>query len=325
MREAFSRFYVPAILGLLATGCAAQQPQPLRGHVSLPGKDWGLVLELPGFVVKASEVMPDGRRYMAAENETTHLVVSVTLEQVKSSSTARPCHESLEQKTKHPPNKIQNVRISRLGDLDVMRYTVPKVGGQQTDQESLYACQFYEGAYIDIHLSKVNYTSTDEPLFTEVINTMHIARVQPSSMDLLQQGSLFYLQHDYTGAIGPYSEALELEKADPKLKRSLWYVLVDNLGMSYGITGNLEKAKETFEYGLSKDPTYPMFYYNLACTHAEMGSATEAENYLRRAFDNKANVVSGESMPDPRKDESFKKLMKNKQFREFVETLPRPQ
>jgi hypothetical protein len=47
-------------------------------------------------------------------------------------------------------------------------------------------------------------------------------------------------------------------------------VLVDNLGMAYGITGDLKKASEIFEYGLSKDDTYPMFYYNLACTYAEM-------------------------------------------------------
>ena len=55
-----------------------------------------------------------------------------------------------------------------------------------------------------------------------------------------------------------------------KLDKTLWYVLIDNLGMSYGITGDLQEAKETFDYGVSKDPTYPLFYYNLACTYAEM-------------------------------------------------------
>jgi tetratricopeptide (TPR) repeat protein len=93
--------------------------------------------------------------------------------------------------------------------------------------------------------------------------------------------------------------------------------------MSYGITGNLQKAKETFEYGLSKDPEYPLFYYNLACTYAETDNATEAKDYLKKAFDHKANVLPGESMPDPRNDDSFQKLMKNKEFRELAETLAR--
>ena len=75
-------------------------------------------------------------------------------------------------------------------------------------------------------------------------------------------------------------------------------MLVDNLGMSYGITGDLQKAKETFDYGVSKDPTYPLFYYNLACTYAEMNDTAKAGAYLEKAFDYKANVLPGETMPD---------------------------
>lgn len=282
-----------------------------------------MVLNLPGFAVRAVETKPDGRRYMVAENETTNVVVSLTLEQVKPGAPASSCRESLEKKTKNAPLKIQDVRFSRLGDVDVMQYVVPEFRGQRVNQESMFACQIYDNTYIDLHVSKVNYMTADEPLFAGVLNSMHIDKVQRSSVELVEQASRLYLQHDYKGAIGPYSQALELEKANPKLEKSLWYVLVDNLGMSYGITGDLAKAKETFEYGVSKDPTYPLFHYNLACTYAEMGDATEAGNYLKKAFDYKANVLPGESIPDPRKDDSFKKLMKNKEFRELADTLAR--
>jgi tetratricopeptide (TPR) repeat protein len=216
------------------------------------------------------------------------------------------------------------LEFSHSGDFDVMRYLVPEFAGKRLDQESLFACQFYDNTYIDLHISKVNYVVADDPLFADVLKSLHIDNVQRSSMELVGQASRLYLQHDYKGAIGAYSEALELEKTNPKLEKSFWYVLVDNLGMSYGITGDLQKAKETFEYGLSKDSTYPLFHYNLACTYAEMGDAAAAEDYLKKAFDNKANVLPGESMPDPRKDDSFKKLMKDKSFRELTETLTRP-
>jgi tetratricopeptide (TPR) repeat protein len=295
----------------------------MSGRLSLPAKDWGVVLKLPRFAVRAVETKPDGRRYMVAENETTNVVVSLTLEQVKPGAPASSCRESLEKKTKNAPLKIQDVRFSRLGDVDVMQYVVPEFRGQRVNQESMFACQIYDNTYIDLHVSKVNYMTADEPLFAGVLNSMHIDKVQRSSVELVEQASRLYLQHDYKGAIGPYSQALELEKANPKLEKSLWYVLVDNLGMSYGITGDLAKAKETFEYGISKDPTYPLFHYNLACTYAEMGDATEAGNYLKKAFDYKANVLPGESIPDPRKDDSFKKLMKNKEFRELADTLAR--
>jgi len=318
-----SRLCVLPTLAFVAMSCVGQQSQPLPGRLSLPAKDWGVVLNLPGFVVKTVETKPDGRRYMVAGNENTKVVVSVTLEQTKSGAPARSCRQSLEEKTRHTPLKIQDVRFSHSGDVDVMRYMVPEFRGQRVNQESLFACQFYDNTYIDLHVSKVNYVTADEPLFADVLASMHIDKVQNSSMELVEQASRLYLRRDYKDAIGPYSQALELEKASPTLENSFWYVLVDNLGMSYGITGNLQKAKETFEYGLSKDAKYPLFYYNLACTYAEMGDAAEAENYLRKAFEYKANVLPGESIPDPRKDDSFRKLMKNKEFRELAETLAR--
>lgn len=282
-----------------------------------------MVLTLPGFVAKTVETKPDGRRYMVAENGSTKVVVSVTLEETKSATPGNSCRQSLEDKTKHPPIKIQDVRFSRSSDFDVMRYLVADFNGQRVNQESLFACQFYDNTYIDVHVSKVNYVTADEPLFTDVMASMHIDKVQRSSAELLGQASRLYLQHDYKGAIGPYSQALELEKVNSTLQKPLWYVLVDNLGMSYGITGNLQKAKDTFEYGVSKDPEYPLFYYNLACTYAEMDDAAEAKDYLKKAFDRKTNVLPGESIPDPRKDDSFQKLMKNKEFRELAETLAR--
>jgi len=144
---------------------------------------------------------------------------------------------------------------------------------------------------------------------------------QRTSFELLQQASRLYLQHDYKGAIGPYSQALELEKVNAKLDKTLWYVLIDNLGMSYGITRDLQEAKETFNYGVSKDPTYPLFYYNLACTYAEMNDVANASSYLKKAFEYKANTLPGERMPDPRTDDSFKKLMKNKEFQELAKSL----
>jgi len=258
---------------------------------------------------------------MIAKNDTTKVVVSIFLEQTTPGAHVSSCRESLQKKTKQPPFKIQDVRFSRLGDADVMEYMVPEAGGQRVNQKSIFACQFYDNTYIDLHVSKVNYVTSDEALLASVLNSMHIDSVQSSSMELMAQASRIYLQHDYKGAIGPYSQALELEKVDPKLGKPLWYVLVDNLGMSYGITGDLQKAKATFDYGLSKDPTYPLFYYNLACTYAEMGDAAKAESYLKEAFNHKANALPGETMPDPRTDDSFRELMKTKEFRELAEGL----
>ena len=109
-------------------------------------------------------------------------------------------------------------------------------------------------------------------------------KIAKESMQYVGQGSAAYLKQDYKKAIQLYGKALELEKKEPTLEKDIWRVLVDNLGMSYGISGDNKKAKEIFEYGLSKDDKYPMFYYNLACAFAEMNDLDNAIINLKHFY-----------------------------------------
>jgi hypothetical protein len=160
---------------------AAQEPEPLRGRLSLASKDWGAVLDLPGFTVRVVETKPDGRRYMAAENKTTQVVVSLILEEAKSGVHVRSCRQALEEKTKNTKLKIRDVRFLRSGDVDFMRYMVPEFNGQPINQESLFACEFYDDTYIHLHMSKVNYAAADESSFADVFNSLKIEKIERSS------------------------------------------------------------------------------------------------------------------------------------------------
>jgi len=101
-------------------------------------------------------------------------------------------------------------------------------------------------------------------------------------------------------------------------------VLVDNLGMSYGILLDSDHAQEVFAYGVSKDPAYPLFYYNLACVAADKSDVAEAERNLKLAYQYRKNMIPGEPFPDARGDDSFQVLLRNKEFRAFVEALYSP-
>ncbi len=120
-------------------------------------------------------------------------------------------------------------------------------------------------------------------------------------MKLLLEGSIFYRKNHYREAATYYQRALDLEKKKRTLSQDLWRVLVDNLAMSYGILGDLKKSKEVLEYGISQDPTYPNFYYILACTYAEMNDLDHTISNLKTAFDYRANTIPGEAMPYPQK------------------------
>jgi tetratricopeptide (TPR) repeat protein len=140
---------------------------------------------------------------------------------------------------------------------------------------------------------------------------------------LVDQGSRFVVEGDFKSAIAPYQLALNREKAKRTLSQTLWRVMIDNLGQAYGISGDLKKAKATLDYGISKDPNYPMFHYNLACTYAEMNDVDKAISSLRKAYENKQNLNKGDKFPNPWTDNSFKKLLDNDKFNNALMELTR--
>ena len=180
----------------------------------------------------------------------------------------------------------------------------------------------------EVHLSKVNYRPKDDARLAAELDSVRFASdstTESSSLDLLRTGSQLYLQHNYLAASNYYQQALNLEKQKPSLQEDYFKILVDNLGMSYGLTGHLAEAKDTFEYGISQEPTYPLFYYNLACTYGEMGQRDKALEQLRRAYQYKANMIGGERFPDPLVDDSFRAFVKEKGFVEAVRAMQQNQ
>ncbi len=100
-------------------------------------------------------------------------------------------------------------------------------------------------------------------------------------------------------------------------------VITDQAGMAYGISGDITKARHLFERAFVDDPDYPLNYYNLACADAEEKNLADARTHLQQAFARKANVIAGEAMPDPTKDDSFLPYRGNKEFWAFLESLQR--
>ena len=309
--------------------------------VSFPGKNWAVEIDSPGFTVESEVKKSDGREYFLAHNSTTDVVLSVTLEQSKGGADSSTCPGYLEKRVQALSQLgVTNVKESTIGSMAVIEYLIPKPNGIPLRQKNVVACIAKEDIYIDIHLSKANFQPSDESLFTNVLNQVHItnrtgpeASISPgapggkavssgaSSLNYFREGNRYYKANDFGNSIAPHQKALELEKQQPRLSKNYWRVLVDNLGMAYGVTGDLNHAEETFNYGVSKDPDYPMFHYNLGCVYAERDGMEAAMKHLQKAFALKANAIPDEGMPDPRQDDSFRRFMSNERFRKFVDSL----
>jgi tetratricopeptide (TPR) repeat protein len=294
--------------------------------VSVPGKSWAVQIDTPGFSIEQDTVQ-QGRRYLMASDDKSGVVLSVTLERVNGKAEMDECRSSLQKRAAGGQSKMDNVRTPEFNEIPIVEYSIPLTQGIQ--QGNLFACVVNEDVYIDIHLSKLQFQEKDEPLFESVLKNMHIvqagANASPgnagSARQLFLDGTRAYVKGDFASAIPPYRQAFDLEKKQRTLDQTTTRVLIDNLGMAYGITGDLSKASDVFNYGVSIDPNYPLFYYNIACVYGEKDDADNAILFLQKAFANKANVISGEKMPDPRTDDSFARLMKNDRFSKAVTVL----
>lgn len=148
--------------------------------------------------------------------------------------------------------------------------------------------------------------------------TAPVEKPQRTSFEYMRDGSAAFLNGSYDKAIEPFQKALDLEKQDRKLEKNLWFALIDNLAMAYGITGDLKNSRLTLEYGISKEPEYPMFYYIMANTYGEENDEPNAIKYLRIAFKHQKNMVAGEAFPDPLVDDSFKNFADSPTFKKAV-------
>jgi len=144
----------------------------------------------------------------------------------------------------------------------------------------------------------------------------------PQFNDMTLYASILFRNHMYEAAAPVFEQALTMLKDDKIKDQLMWQrVTTDQAGMAYGLAGNIPKARAIFEGAVAKDPEYPLYYYNLACADAEEKKLSDARNHLQQAFARKANVILGETMPDPTKDDSFLPYRDNKEFWTFVESL----
>jgi len=175
----------------------------------------------------------------------------------------------------------------------------------------------------EIHASVVAGTPDEDRNLNDALAMFHPdLSYQPEWKDYFAEGNAFYQQSPMMGA--PFYDAALKQMPqgfpDPEVAMAR-RVATDQIVIALGMSGKIHEARAYAERGVQVDPDYPINYYNLACADAEEGKAADAKRHLQQAFDRKANVNPGESMPDPTKDDSILKLRKNKEFWDFVQTL----
>jgi len=196
------------------------------------------------------------------------------------------------------------------------------LGGIHHPQRNLFAFAGNAKTCAEIHLSTVHDSPADEAAMTALLADFHPdLNYQPIAPDYFRLASLLF--KNAPGNAAPYYksalDALPNDASAITARR----VITDQLVMALGMSGDLKNSRAVAQQAITADPDYPLNYYNLACADAEAGNPTDARTHLQQAFDRRANVIKGETLPDPTKDDSILKLKKDKAFWTFVEALPK--
>jgi predicted Zn-dependent protease len=186
-------------------------------------------------------------------------------------------------------------------------------------------------------MAKMLVNPGDQKLFDDVAGSVRLLPDEPGSpeeanksgSDALFQGaksSLFdgtmaYLDKDFATAAQQLQKALDAEKQKRTLSRDDFRLLVDNLAVSYRFTQNQAKSKETLDYGLTQDPRYPLFHYDMACYYGLERDMSKALDELRLTYKNKSELSLSDQLADPLQEGCFGKFLKNKDFVKSVEEM----
>jgi hypothetical protein len=149
---------------------ALRQPYEIR----LPAQDWGVVLDIPGYIVLVEQTRPQQGRMMRAVNEKTGMNLSLFLEREQQSVNSQACRDRYWTKTLQSPLAKTAIRSWDTDTMALGEYMVEWMTGQWVMWKNVNAYMGVGNVCVDLHLSKVQYTDQDESLFSSVLRGVRI-------------------------------------------------------------------------------------------------------------------------------------------------------
>jgi tetratricopeptide (TPR) repeat protein len=329
MKTLFSSF----VTLFLSLCIFAQQPATGAARVEVPGVKGVLEIDVgpsPWFL----DFMPEDKWTMLqARQRPDHVSISALLRQVTFAATAESCRNELWPKLKESlGNRMSTLQQNMQGGFARVEYTFD--GAESGLSHHLVAYLGSRDLCSEIHLSKAGFVAADQNAFEQVLRSVRLvpdqSGLQPtgqaeSSSSLVAQGEAARTQSNYALAARFYQRAFDLEKVNRTFDNDTFLDLISKLALAYRMNGDLDKAKDTLDYGLSQNATYPIFHYDMACTYAQMGKVDESLGQLRLAFQYRSKVAAAQVPANPEEDKCFSKIANDPRFAAEVQQLEQQQ
>jgi tetratricopeptide (TPR) repeat protein len=307
---------------------AAQSSGASDFKLALPDHKGQIAWKAEGFQIVESSAKPDSSEIgIRGRDSSGRLSFLGFLFRVPTNEplTSAKCRDgAIDPEKQNPAFKVSRMsEVARPDRIPVslVDYNVPGQGG-----DPLYSVRGFVAAGDlcgDLEFSSPDAIRSEDPALLKVFQSFQLdEHYQPEFRDVFFFAQVLYNTQQYAAAGPMFERALTQVKDAKGFDSKTWRrVATDQAGMSYGIAGDIKKARTIFEGAIARDPDYPLYYYNLACADAQEKNVADARKHLQQAFDRKANMLPGEKIPDPTQDDSFAPYKDNQEFWSFLEAL----
>jgi hypothetical protein len=79
-------------------------------------------------------------------------------------------------RAKQSPMKKEDVWLAQVGEYATVEYFIPSIEGLPLNQKNVNVYIAHAGVWIDVHLSKADYTLKDKARFDEIVNGLKIEK-----------------------------------------------------------------------------------------------------------------------------------------------------
>ena len=164
---------VCAILVTFQVLLAGGQADDKRMRFTVSAAPWTLTLPVNDFVVERRQFKPDGgSAYFMMSYEKTHVNVSFFIEPVGHCESSKSCRDMVWKAGNPAWENPQNVVQAAIGDIHYFEFLVPSFRGQPVRQQNMYAEYVVDGFWVDLHISKALYKSTEHELFERIVKSI---------------------------------------------------------------------------------------------------------------------------------------------------------
>jgi len=320
-----------ASFALVFAATVSTNGQTLKNETSfrlaLPAHQGQLQWVADGFKIIQSSAKPNGQEIgIRGRDESGKLTFLGFLFLVygQSSLTGLKCRDGALEELKKNSATLKILATSEIANarnlpVELVAYTAQGRGGK-----SLYSMRAFVATGDicgDLELYSETPINSEAPDVKSLFQSYHFdPDYTPQFNDVFLYAQILYRDGMYKAAAPMFEQSLA-KLNDDTSQETMRRVATDQAGMAYGISGDTSKARSLFESAIVKDPDYPMYYYNLACADAQENKLADARIHLQQAFARKANMIPGETLPDPSKDDSFLPYQNDRDFWKFVESL----